>query len=400
MPGAFVVSGCPRSATSLEIMLLKQRLEVVGEKFPQESVIQSRLERRKTESETQHAYRITVLADQVRKVEESRDRVRALNPNGFWEHLPANRGLRYPMERIDGKLIKLVSQYLTRSDPSYINKIVYMIRDPHEVATSQENLLEREHEMVKELKKAPVFRREEVKRHSVEMFNLVNSMAARWITENGMEDRVRVVHHRDLMTDPASTMAGVTEFLGIDPVDCSIINPALYRSKAKPELDIGAEWDEADEIYRLILSGDWSGVSAMAERPRTPKVFSCARLKRRVNLEYCAICKSGHNDFLHNQKRYCQQRGIDWESMPCGYDCIVDGMTVEASVAANHWSIPTVAPQICVYDRGPVPDAPRASEAPCNMRHTCAHPAIDGLIIKKQCRTCRYKTNVVIAEKE
>jgi hypothetical protein len=115
---------------------------IMGSKFPQEDRISVGLEKHEEETqdefEARNYIRDIVAPHATKDFEVSKD----MNPNGFWECRYSVRGIKWHMNMpdLEGKVCKIVSQGLINSNPEYIDKIVYMLRDPRQVAKSQERL--------------------------------------------------------------------------------------------------------------------------------------------------------------------------------------------------------------------------------------------------------------------
>jgi len=174
-----VVTGCPRSGTSC--MMDQMRLafgedRLLGKKFPQYDGLLEMTKQGEDESDLHYKARMYVqerrgFNEKLKEAKETMD----MNPNGFWEMRYTVSGVQWHlgMPDLKGKVCKIVSQGLVASNPEYIEKIVFMVRCPRQVAKSQERLrrirwMSREHE-------------QEMKIHTPEMFIQVTYQASKWL---------------------------------------------------------------------------------------------------------------------------------------------------------------------------------------------------------------------------
>jgi len=343
----FVISGCPRSGTSLMMRVMEKAFgpdRILGAREPQQENHKPEL------SEIQkYLFEKSGRAEQIRKREE---RAKAMNPNGYYEMAFCVQGVYYRpqfedllTEILDAdkpKICKIVSQGLAQSEPRYIDKIVYMARDPRAVAKSQENL-GRDNPMNPE--DAPERDGEKVLIRSVEMFNQVTIAAARWLNRHpGIP--VHVVNYDKLIDDPHTVLGGVAAFLGDGDFSeaANLIDPSLKRSKPEP-----VEGDEfALQLFDRLKTGDFAGVEEAvnqeAERrkanPPKPTQWFCPRLGQQVAEAMCQLCKT-HIQTTTNLRANAERKEIKWQEEPCPYECGIQGdggLTVAESVARNHWS--------------------------------------------------------------
>jgi len=177
----YVVSGCPRSGTSLTMDIMRIALgedRIIGEKFPQEK------RNKEPETEVEKYLSEKFPNNQKEQFEKSKD----MNPNGFWEMEWSVKGIRYlpnlhtelQSSKISPiKVVKCVSQGLIVSDPIHISKIIFLLRHPRQVAKSQEKLQGQFGDL-----ENPIQNGREVRKHSPQMFCQVTIQAARWFDLN------------------------------------------------------------------------------------------------------------------------------------------------------------------------------------------------------------------------
>jgi hypothetical protein len=180
-----VVSGLPRSGTSLMMQLL-------------------------------HAGGIAALTDHVRAPDPD-------NPRGYYEFERVKKVKDdtgwLPDAR--GKVVKMVSQLLLDLPPTEQYRVVFMDRDLDEVLDSQEKMLRR--------LGRPVAPREAITR----AFTLHLNRVHRWLTEQPTFAVLRV-RFADVVARPEVEAARVNEFLGnrLDvAAACGAIDPSLYRNR-------------------------------------------------------------------------------------------------------------------------------------------------------------------------
>ena len=342
-----VVTGCPRSGTSLAMRILesafgKERILSAGE--PKKA-------REPKRSEIQQ-----YIFDKVGKGERKASAARAkdMNPNGFYEMGFCVRGIFYSPENEQllnddlttesPKIVKVVSQGLSRSDPRHIHKIIYMARDPRAVAKSQERL-GRSDPMNPE--DAPRREGKPVLVRSAGMFCRVTVAAARWIVAHPSIP-VHVVNYDDLIDNPQATLSCVEGFFGEGDFSAAheLIDTGLRRSDKEPlEDEVGAF---AMALFELLKVGDFEGIVA-AERsriedlknnPKTVESWYCPRLNQNVAVQLCDLCR-GHKQTTLNLIQNAERMRIDWRYEPCPYECGIQGgpgLSVMDSIEVNHWA--------------------------------------------------------------
>ncbi len=309
-----VVSGCPRSGTSLMMDIFRQSIGInrLVQKSPLLNV--------KNEIET---YIEKKRSPNVQSVND-------LNPNGFFEMKWTVSGVKYALENHDllsnhkGKVVKLVSQGLSNSDPHYIEKVIYMLRPPHNVAKSQERL------------KRNVELPDGSKIHSVEMYINVNIQAARYFLKNP-HIPVQVVLFDELQSKPIETCNMISQFIGENlSKGASRVDPKLNRSKPNYGVKVGNDWKRALTIFEAIKRKDWQSVVDSKKTNFDNEKYFCTRLNSIVSGIFCDRCKS-NEDVVANTIQRSNRQGIDWKKEPCVRDCVVDKISIDESIKNNHW---------------------------------------------------------------
>jgi len=344
-PFEVVVSGIPRSGTSLCMLCFSKAVgldNIAGKKFPSEARIV--LEKQDGESDARFNFRSymhsrTVTQDDIDDVNFSKD----MNPNGFWEDGRFSvRGIHYgPMlESFDGKVGKIVSSGLANTDPRYMKRVVYMLRNPHAVAKSWERV-----------RRMPFMRAKEeaeLEIHDPIGFIRGTYQAALWFLRNPEVPRL-FVEFEELVADPDNTLARVGEFAGVDFKDHPI-NPKIQRSNKSEDRKEHRLFEYAMPLYYMMRREDFLGVVEFfrdnaVEIMKESSSTHCLRLGGRVPYNVCKICISGSSDFIRNKIVQAETKGIKWQDEPCVFECGGDPtleddeiLTPEESIAENHWN--------------------------------------------------------------
>jgi hypothetical protein len=184
-----IVSGLPRSGTSLMMAMLK-------------------------------AGGVPLLVDSVRKADED-------NPNGYFEYEPVKSlesGANAWLELATGKAVKVISALLEYLPPDRLYYVLFMNRRLDEVVASQDTMLARRGQ-------APVpvdSDRMEImlQKHLVRVVDWLRAQPnIRWMQ----------VDYNELLNDPLPQVNAVNRFLGgsLDQtLMAAVIRPDLYRNRA------------------------------------------------------------------------------------------------------------------------------------------------------------------------
>jgi hypothetical protein len=182
-----IVSGLPRSGTSLMMQMLK-------------------------------AGGASLLIDEQRPAD-------ADNPNGYWEYEPVKRLPQDNswMHQAEDKVVKVVSALLQYLPPQHTYKIIFMQRPMPEVLASQAAMLERQGvqgDKADEQTLGAVFAQH-------------LDRIERWLA---MQKHMAVlpVNYHETLADPAKTAARVAQFLDL-PLVCDAmaraVDPRLHRQR-------------------------------------------------------------------------------------------------------------------------------------------------------------------------
>lgn len=354
----YVISGCPRSGTSLMMDLMRVAYgeeRLLGTKFPSQDRIEKAEKQRPNESDEKYRIRKYVM-DRMKeesKVEKRFEETKDMNPNGFWEMLYTVQGCHYrfgDLDRLDKLLkeekksfCKIVSQGLANSDPKYVDKVIFMIRHPRAVAKSQERL--RRPGPMGAVAQAQIDG-ENIKIHTPEMFIDVTGMASKWIIRNP-EIPIYHVLYDELLEKPEEILDGIQEFIGekgnISEASKQI-NKKLRRSM--PEEVDNPLWEDAEFVYEKFLEREYEEIVKYLSKPdivfnRMKERFTCLRSRIPVNHVICSVCRNKKSTYIDNQKKILEKYNIDWRNEPCIFECGYNygfkQLTVEESIKHNFW---------------------------------------------------------------
>ena len=316
-----VVSGCPRSGTSLMMDIFKHSVGsdgIIGDEFPRDQIVP----RVPNELESYVISKIPP-KDEAKEAKESAA-TKDMNPNGFFEMAWSVQGIQYSRQwrhelfKGNRKVAKIVSQGLALSDPYYIDAVVYMLRHPRNVAKSQERL--KGHD----LPEGHVV-------HSPKMFIDVTIQAAQYLVDNP-NIPVKVVVSDDLQAEPVKVANEIGEFLKLDlSAGAARVDPKLNRSK--PEDVTRDDWGRAEAMYEMARVADWQGVidAHIANKVERDGLY-CGRTGRQMSKAECTKCLAGAEAFVANQ---IKQHGATAEE-PCTR-LMLRGATAEESKKQNVW---------------------------------------------------------------
>jgi hypothetical protein len=223
-----IVTGEPRSGTSLMMRIIDSLgLEIAGDQNPQAK--RKRPERNKKRQE----------------------RAEYLNPEGFWE-VPGvvSRGIKSEeqVEEYKDKVIKIVTGGLSNTvQPAIdkIDKIIFCLRHPREVAFSQQKLVSGV-EVAKE--EGWEFSPENMQ---VDLGRYIRSVGGYILrsSETDLWDKTLVVEYGDLINNGWSEIKKISNFLEVpyNPETKKLIRKDLYRSVKVPETN-----SLTDDIYNAV----------------------------------------------------------------------------------------------------------------------------------------------------
>jgi len=332
-----VVTGCPRSGTSLMMDCLRRALgddRILGHKWPMQMRYEAALERHPEEVDEHYAIRRWIVARTSSNYQERLGLSKQMNPNGFWECRYTVPGIRWHLG-IDcppDKVCKVVSQGLAQSDPKYVDRIVFMLRHPREVAKSQEKLGRAFGDELRE---------KEWVVHTPEMFVSVGIAVSRWMLANPDIPMI-LIEHAELLAEPEEELSRLKDFLGEGDFSDYPVNRRLHRSL--PEVDANELWPLAEKMHDVMRESNWQGVLDVAKEHRKHLAamngLYCTRMMRPVATAECRNCRS-HETVRQNFRDFAQQRGVDWKAEPCLFECdplfVDDPKSIEESVSNNTW---------------------------------------------------------------
>lgn len=332
-----IVTGCPRSGTSLMMDCLRRALgeqRIMGYEWP---ILgnEDEMQQQSGETEEQFAIRSWIASRANLGRKKRLEEIRNMNPNGFWEcrytvaGVQWHLGINCPKDAI----CKIVSQGLAMSDPQYIDKIIFMLRHPREVAKSQEKLSRGIFD--EEL------RQNEWVVHTPRMFVQVSIAVSRWLVAN-FHIPLLMIEYGDLLAEPEEELSRLKDFLGEGEFFDHPINRKLRRSL--PETNDDELWPLSEEIYELMRKENWQGIIDAVKNHRREiaaiRGLFCTRLMRPVSKAECLNCRNNET-VRKNFKVFAESRNIDWREEPCLFECdslFVDNpVSIEDSIADNTW---------------------------------------------------------------
>lgn len=353
----YVVSGCPRSGTSLMMDCLRMGLgedRMLGEKWPMRKGHERVMSQGEDESDKHYEIRIYNYNKVNPNFEEEFKLSEAMNPNGFWECPFTVEGIQWggPLranlfERAkqseEPVFVKVVSQGLAKSNPDYIDRIVYMMRHPRAVAKSQEKLRRKLEVITEDGEKIDLFKDQVV--HTPQMFINVTAMAARWLKQH--KKPYHVVEFDDLVMYPKETLKGVFDFLeepGWEQA-VEIIEPKLKRSE--PQDVENVLWEDAEFMYEKFKAQEFDAIEEYISDKskhisRQNNSWLCSRSGLMTVDAHCKECRT-NLEFRQSLIIHAQRGNIDWRNEPCTYECGTkpdDGfvhLTIEESIEKNFW---------------------------------------------------------------
>ena len=364
-----VVSGCPRSGTSLCMDLHREVYggkRILGSKFPRLTSQKDILDHEGYDENAikQINHYINKKHQSLLNNQDSKD----MNPNGFWECQFSVRGIFYQykfkdiLEKLSKEtqdnesVCKIVSQGLLDSDVQYISKIVYMLRHPRAVAKSQERLkrglVRTSNGNVQELFDGVTF-------HTPEMFINVTIQACHFFLAHP-DLPVLFVQFEDLVTKPEAIIKQIGDFENKDfSKAISLVEPKLNRSKHE-DID-NLLWEDAEFIYKLMIkaadynnNGDREAAEEQfkaiikyvldprRETNRQAKTWPCFRLEQNVREALCKSCKFDQYTKI-NLRQTAEEMNIRWWEEPCLFECGMNldddqPISIEESIKNNFWA--------------------------------------------------------------
>ena len=352
-----VVTGCPRSGTSLMMDILRHAYgdgRIIGSDFPMLKAKEMASKKRPNESD--NFYNIRMYINSKNEVEE--DDIKKsidMNPNGFWECAFTVPGINYSIRNIEliekvtnppnGEpyICKIVSQGIMHSNPMYIDKMIIMMRHPRAVAKSQERLTRKffqnaDGEMIDFSK--------EIKVHTPSMFINVTLGLCKWLVFNPNVP-THIVQFDKLLESPDEEIDGISEFLGGGKWNGASKKIKKSLNRSLPENVNCDLWEDAEFIYENFLLGKYQEIISHFENPKlqthkSSMKWFCPRAGRMTNRDQCINCRTVPN-VTKNFINFAEKNGIDWLSEPCPFECGFsledESMSIEDSIKNNFWAL-------------------------------------------------------------
>ena len=297
------VVGTPRSGTSTTMTACTRLVggeNIQGSKFPQETKVRTPIE------------------DYFKGEYVSK------NPYGFWEdpqlvmqgfiYHPSKNSLLDKL-KTSNKVVKIIGRGLLRTPPNYIDKLVFVLREPSKVSDSQ--------------------KRSEIQGHNG-VTQLQDYVAiARWLQVNKVP--TLLLNYENFEYHAQDDLA---DFLGV-PRQPSVFDSSRGNSAERTEDELT---NLVYKVYSLCQRSKWDEVVALADAPayyltRRNKRFKCPRVGSQVDYDRCKACKTDPK-VLVQLKKTSTHRKIDYLKEPCSYDCgmgLEKPISIEESIKNNHW---------------------------------------------------------------
>jgi len=309
---------------------------IIGKKFPRDSRLEQASIKQESESENDYNARMYTIKKQIDAHEQQSELTQDMNPNGFWECMYSVEGIVWHLGMTikPTDICKVVNQGLAKSDPKFVDKVIYMVRHPRCVAKSQEK--------IRRMWFMDAQEERDLKIHTPEMFVHTTTEVAKWFKANP-EVPVKLVYFDDLITNPDKVLNEVSEFLGEGDFRNHQIEPKLNRSKAQ-DVDHPL-WGISETIYDLLCKQDWNGI--IQEYRNAHKIivkeaakFICHRTGKVMVYKQCEHCKANPIT-RYNFKLTAESKDIEWWTEPCMFECLHDvdnpHISIEESIQNNFW---------------------------------------------------------------
>jgi hypothetical protein len=378
--GYIVISGCPRSGTSLTMKIHQAMYgedKILGFEFPQEQR-EKAYDEDMDEDVPEHAKSLrNYMKDKQEKIRATQmsaaeRQYHDMNPGGFWECAFSVIGIFYQWHmrqelaaaREDWKIVKVVSQGLNNSDVEYINKIVFLLRHPRAVAKSQERLVRFMGVQGAEGEIHNLFDKFVI--HTPEMFIEVTLQAMVFLLGN-RDIPFLIVNYEDILNNPAETIKKIYDFNNV-PGDLEEgikkVDPKLNRSSKTDSIE-HPMFEDANYIYEAMLDFKiliengytekaYNRLKIALEYMQDPKrdyhkqtrQWRCFRAKEATDYGRCVECMTNPEVRAQLRAQSEAQHGSIaeyWKREPCLFECGLDPerkkyMTVEESVENNFFN--------------------------------------------------------------
>ena len=355
----YSVSGSPRSGTSLMMNILVNTFgeeRLIGEKFPQEN---KKVQKSENESDEHFQIRKYNFYKLNPDFDKELEEIKKLNPLGFYEHpFVTVKGLNYDplknnvIKRINNSneklFLKIESRGIINTNPIYIDKVIYMLRNPHQVAKSQERMSRDFKYKMIDNSEIDLFS-DDKNFNSPELFIQSQINFANWVLDNDFENYI-IIEYDELIQNKNETLNNIQNFLNEGDFSKSenIINPRFKRSnKFDNEKSEDKElWKDAEKAYQLVYENKLKELIDYFENKKLEfnkknQNWLCPRFGEYVNYKTCQNCKN-NKEFRESLKEHANKKGIDWENEPCAFECGYDEnnkpISIKKSIENNFWN--------------------------------------------------------------
>lgn len=296
-----VVSGTPRSGTSINMRIHGTRFQLEGKKFP----------RIRTLKDSDSEFLKYIKDKNNSKVKND------LNPKGFFEDSRfcmtgiSNNFRCAPLPK-EGSCIKIIGKGLKDTDPSLISSVLFSLRHPFETAEAQ-----------LDLKNADGLSTNMWKRDLLNFIRFIQYFKVPYFVSS----------YTKLCQDPEGALNDYSNFYEED------FTPAIsllkgHKARKTPDLQ-GDEWSKVLDMYNLALKEDWEGVLEKNKKVLPTTILPCPRVGRAISKSECDMCYKNTKGVIKTLKRRAEKNEVNWDQEPCRVDC--EKMTIQESINKNHW---------------------------------------------------------------
>jgi hypothetical protein len=292
---------------------------VYGKKYPlldKPSVLDWDKDR---ETKGEYFLRTVDISEETRKNLEVSDSAEKENhvkskPFGYWDTEFTQSGIRYKLDMHEtlvkiketpfnkNLVAKMTYHGVSHSEPSYIYKIILIVKYPH--GKKEREFLEQTRDLCK------------------------------WLILNDNVD-VHIINYGDIINSQEVVTKHLQTILGVGGV---FFLDDLPEDKPSPDNVIERvcqclRTKNFEEAYEVCFS-------ELEQRNRAQRSWKCHRTDKKTTEEQCKLCV-GNKEFRETLKKRAVNSNVDWMHKPCLFECgkDIDGdpITFETSIKNNFW---------------------------------------------------------------
>jgi hypothetical protein len=328
---------------------------IVGEQFPLVAWRKKIEAKQELETDIEHSLRVRAWAQTNRAARRDIDEHIAMNPGGYWESEYTMHGFRYLpgldaeqheslcLQVIAPHVVKIVAMALLKTEARHVERLLYMNRHPAAVARSQEKLLRYAEFTKKDGTTLEVFK--DIVYRSPQLYIASAIAFANYIHKHRQSFLIK--SYENLIENTPAVFSSLASFFpGFDGTKATgIIRQDLNRSKTDYPLPDERIWREAVQIYRWLQSSDLDAIYEYAgerdtEFARLTRGWICPRKEAYVVAANCEGCMTNPQE-VKTGIAYAESKQIPWRSRHCSFECgyrlDAPPISVEKSIAENHW---------------------------------------------------------------